>query len=382
MRLLPRDLGRKGHIAVVRQRALGPMASARPVEPHLGRLGRLWTRGMGLPQEVAEETLPLAANETMGVMYGIGGGLGWLPAAGMIVAASLGQWEWAAACGAASGGMAWWCAIDLPRRIVRRLHERPLRAEEIEGLQEATLPGLNPAMNRLAQRFLRRLGAGAMTDGLPADELEQAFLRLARDMARLENVPPRREEDLREALRALGEAVSSLPLPASLDMPMTRQEPTAAAADLRTDADTLLARAAHTEKDPVIAASLRRQADALLRQAEAADRTITINRRTRALRQELRAQIEALRSSLPTFAAGHAATSASAAASAATHTDTGAFAQIAESIQDIAAEAASVASAHDELNAALGPSYSPQATYGATSAQPEDTPLRLRQGRE
>lgn len=338
MRLLPEDLGTRWHIALVRQRALGPaVAWTRPTEPRVGRLGRLWTRDMGISEEVNAATLPVAANETQGYTFGVGLGFGWIPLAitAMIGSAFLDPAAAIAATGAAGAGWSWLTGYHLPRRSLRRLHETPVSAEEIETLRTSGVPGLPPSLGQMAQKFFRLWNRGVQEVG--ADELEQAYLALVLDALRSDSIPEAAQPDLRATLRALGDAVFSLPSPSEMEAAGAMD-----AADLRGDAELLLARA-RREPDEVVAASLVRQADALLERARAADNVGVMARRTRFLRQELSAQIGALRAALPSF--GRAASS-----TAASRAETSSFTRLAESVRSVAAEAASVAAAHEELH--------------------------------
>lgn len=364
---------------LVRLRALGPTAAwpqQRPLEPRIGTLGRLWTRKMALPDEVAAQTLPAASNETMGWMYGVLGGVGWIPVTGVVLSAVFGNAELAAASVAATGAMTWWSAVDLPRRAFRKLHERPVRTDEMDSLMSTvTIPGVPPAIGKAAEGILRRMGMEGYLPSSPTmDPLDRSFLALVRDMARLESVPESTQVELREALRELGEAASRLPPETALNV--------TEAADLLGDAESLLARA-HQETDEVVAASLRRQAEALLRSAEAQQRTQVLNRRARILRQELQAQMDALRSSLPTLTAAQAGGDIPRAASAG-----GPFVGLAQTVHGIADEAASVAAAREELDrfTSLPGSRSGSDTYEAsrrasTAAASDEETATLRTGR-
>jgi len=366
MKLYPKNLGVKWHIAAVRQRAHGPASAWKRADPpRVGVLGRAWVKGMDLPPEVAAHTLPMASGETAGWMYGLGGGLGWMPISGLITALALGSPEWAAVGVAASAFTAWGCAVALPRRVIRNLHETPLRPEELQTLRDAAVPGLPPLLSDMATKFLRRW-RGEPSGGTQ-DELEVAFLDLALQASRLEGLSDATENDVRATLQSVGEAVSSLPPPFESSGGELHD-----AASLLADADALHARAAR-ETDSVIADSLRRQADTLADRAQATEQNALAIRRVRVLRQELYAQIGTLRATLPTL--GRAAALPVAGRSAAAAPDL-AFARIADSVRDVAREAVALADAHDELEEALG--RAPAAASQAAEAELDGTSGRWR----
>ena len=104
------------------------------------------------------------------------------------------------------------------------------------------------------------------------------------------------ERSAREALRALGGAIESLP-PQTVDgLPDSH-------AKLQGIADRLASEATG-ESDPVVAASLGRRVEALRGQAETVARVRVLLRRNLALREELADQVGALRTSLTAAALG------------------------------------------------------------------------------
>jgi len=339
MELLPEDMGAKWHVAVVRHRAYGTsVAWAKPLEPRLGRLGRLWTRDMKLSDEVAAATLPMASDSTLGYTYGLG-----IPAAIAslllgAISASSGDFGWTAAAAGMAAGSLYGSTVLLPRHTVRQLHKAPLKAEEVERLLTNGIPGLPPFLGELANRFFRMWNRG-VTDQQP-DSLEQAFLALVMDVLNADNVPEASRDDLRLTLRALGDAVANLPL---IDAEATFSLD---AADLKADAEMLRERA-DRETDPIVAESLRRQAEAHQERARASEHASVAARRVRALREELRAQIDALRTALPSFGRATMAARPSSAGGV----DTGSFARLSESIRSVAREANAVAEAEEELHA-------------------------------
>ena len=140
------------------------------------------------------------------------------------------------------------------------------------------------------------------------------------------------EQSVREAIRALGGAIESLP-PQTLDgVPDSDASLQAVAARLASEATG--------EADPVVAASLGRRVEALRGQAETVTRVRVLLRRNLALREELADQIGALRTSL--------------AAAALSGDDSGPeLAGLAVRIRRVASEANAVTAARVEVDALL-----------------------------
>ena len=140
------------------------------------------------------------------------------------------------------------------------------------------------------------------------------------------------ERSVREAIRALGGAIESLP-PQTLDgVPDSDASLQAVAARLASEATG--------ETDPVVAASLGRRVEALRGQAETVARVRVLLRRNLALREELADQIGALRTSL--------------AAAALSGDDSGPeLAGLAARIRRVASEANAVTAARVEVDALL-----------------------------
>jgi hypothetical protein len=214
------------------------------------------------------------------------------------------------------------------------------------------------------------------------DDLDVAYLTLVRDALRHE-VAPGGERDLRQTLRDLGDAIGGLPRGVSaspVEIPLLRQ-----------NAQIVGSRAEH-ETDPVVAASLRRQAEALLRRAEAAEQTNVLARRTAFLRQELAAQVEALR-------AGLAALGNTSSSAPVTATNPAALSRLSETVRTIADEAQALAHARAELDepsvtvrenpartpapaVAVAGGYGPERTppgYRVETNASDDEPDKLRQ---
>ncbi len=243
-------------------------------------------------------------------------------------------------------------ALIVPRTLQmrqRRLREKPLRENEIEGLRprrELTLAtAVPPPVAFLASLLGRPLPMPKVGDGL-----EDAFFSLALQILRLEVSEESVASELKRTLKALGDAVGDLPAPAEL--------PEIDIADLVADAEVLLIRA-RREKDEVVAGSLQRQAEATVRRARATADALKLARRTRTLRQEVLAQVESCRVALPGLARTSGASSS---------LGIGRFTSLAEQVQGVAREAASVAAAQEELAQAVG-------TYAMSA--PEAQTLRL-----
>jgi hypothetical protein len=378
MELRPADLGAKWYLTLVRLRAgVGPGASA--PAPRLGTLGRRWARGIGVSEEVAAQTFPASRGAVLGAAYGgVLGGMSWLPGVVIGMGALFNHVELGIAAGAGTAAAIGWLAFDFtPSRILGWLHNRPLTDAEVRRLRDvcAEMHGLNGkdvgGLATLVGDRLKTLFGGQA--GVPSVEsaglLEDEFLALIGEVIRTEVHTPEAEAELGNTLKLLGDAVSTLPLPAGSG--------TEDATDLLVDAETLVARA-RQESDKVIAESLLRQAEAKAAQATAVQNAARLTRRTRALRDELRAQIAATRAALPSLAQ----------VGAAAHMPS--LGRVAVSVQAVAREAASVFAAREELAETLGetwvaqaqaPESAPDALRWGTGAQPQDDGRRLRIGR-
>jgi hypothetical protein len=351
MQIQPQDLGTRWHVAVVRYRALGTARINLP--PRVGFLGRIWSRGSGVPEAVAAATLPLMIDQTGPLVAGFGTGVG-LISLGVAVLSAFQPEIMLSTAGIASvllyGGI-----IAVPRRSFRQLHERPVCHEEIEALKGGKAKFGEGLVKRQPRGAIMKLfqSMKGSAPRRPGDELEQEFLTFVQDALRTQGLSPTAEVEVRRVLRTIGETVAALPAP---DAPENQE-----VADVLGDAEMLAARA-RRETDPVVAESLLRQADASVARARAMENNRKLRRRTHVLREEMLTQIKAVRSLLPSLVSD-AATAA---------TDFGRFATLAASVQSIASEADSVSDAREEVAAALR-------TYVAP--QPDAEPARLQQGR-
>lgn len=322
MNLLPQDLGEK-RCRLVAERRLGAKRPALiETEESVGFWGRRWLRKR---QEAVtlEETAVLRASR--GPIFG------WFAFAALpsLAAISVGAATAAASlsnpyvyhdplpalasCGAA-GVWGWFCVVVQPRRIVRR---------------------------RQRLLFARPLTAGEVAALLPqaSDALERSYLTLVMDVARQEIIPAV-GLDLRGALKSLGDAIDKLPATRVVE---GTDHDIMTEVLRRTAAETL--QAAQAEPDRVVAASLMRRVEALHRRADATARANMLVRRFSALRQEMAAETEALRAGLTAYYTG-------------AH-DVSDLTRLAEDIQQVASEAASLTAAVEEVDAA---SYVPPAS--------------------
>jgi hypothetical protein len=338
MTLRPKDLGNRWHVALVRYRALGTARIQEP--PRLGRLGRLWSSGLDVPEETLAATLPLMADHTTPLVWGLGsasalagvalfllGGPSALPVALAVVLVGL-----------------FLAVYLLPRRVVRRFHTAPVEVDELEVLKGSDVKarveedekpvGFTRALQplRTLSRLFDSVRGVQPTRRTPG--LEQEFLALAQEVVELQSVSPEGEASLRDVLRKLGEAVGRVPAGDARESDDVY--------DILGDAEMLAARA-QREKDSVAAASLLRQAEALFARAAATEQNKKTARRVRVLRDELTAQVKMVRSLLPALRGEAVATT----------TELDRFTRVSETVQGIASEANSVAAAREELSQTL-----------------------------
>ncbi|MDX1934239.1 MAG: hypothetical protein SFU56_16685 [Capsulimonadales bacterium] len=317
MEIFPVDLGPEWQVALIQARMLassapgsrrGPRTSvtAGDTGTRFGALGRFWTGGAGLPDGRADDVLRSMGGVIGGSVGGLGGGsIGFLAPA--IVGGTQGQPIFGAIFGLLGLTMLT-AGIVMPRALLRHWARTAITPNEVE----------------------------AMLDGREAGP-ERAYLTLLRDALRQE-IPDQAATEIRKALRALGEAIHRLPA-----VPETGETD---ARQLRENAESA-ERAASEEPDPVTAASLRRQAEALLRSARAAEQSALVLRRNAVLRREIAVQTEALRLGLAALYAGAG--------------DMAELSRLAEQVRGVAAEAGAVADARAELEEFLTNESTPMA---------------------
>ncbi len=309
MKLYPQDLSDNDHARLIRKRTYAAYASGGSVvnydpnaplpEPRLGKLGRLWAKGLGMTDRQAAVGNG-AAGETTGATAWLTATLGPLiPGLIVLVMARRHGLDpniaWASFA-AATAGLSALGFGPFAQMAFRSLH-KPLQATEVEGLIKES-----------------------------QDDLQTAYLRLLRDTL-LTDVPEKAEADIRAAIAALGEAIEKLPT--------MRTEPFDTMA-LRAEA-VQLRHQALTESDRVTADSISRRADALERRVQAHEHSALLSKRAAALRAEIQAQIETLREGL----AGHQLEDGVG--------PTVAFAELSETARRVAQEASSAAEARQEL---------------------------------
>ena len=314
MNVLPQDLGEKRCEMIVSQRA-GVLPSTRqdPDEP-LGFWSRHWLGNLKKQMTLTEARPVLYSARPAARVCTAFSFLGVSLAAGEMLFTLNDYFSRPYAyhdplplmiCLGAGGAWAWLLSAVCPRRIAarehRRLYAQPLTAGEIAALLPQT-----------------------------HDELERSYLTLVMDVSRQE-VQTAAGANLRTALRSLGEAIDKLPATrviASDDHDIITE------VLQRTAAATL--QKAQEEPDRIAAASLMRRVEALHRRADATKRANTLTRRFSVLRQEMAAETEALRAGLTAYYSG-------------AH-DIADLTQLAEDMQRLATEAASLTEAVEEVD--------------------------------
>jgi hypothetical protein len=320
MQIKPQDLGIRRCIGLM-QRRLQPttITSTKSVSlpelasvtdsggersTRLGLFGRYATRGMDLPLSARARL-----REKMdGIIYGslggfFGGSLG-LAIAGLSMLSSA-----RSSTDVILGGIfvaitaaLWGTGFQLPGILVRNTYNRPLQTEEIEGWLSA--------------------------EGGVTDTLDVEFLRLVRDAMRQSVASPLIEQNLRDSIRALADAIDRVP---RIVAPIHNENALQGEiAEIRYHLSG--------ETDPVIVESRHRRIAALEQSLRNVQRNARVGRRAEALREELLAQIGALRMGLSSL-----------------ETETGenlpALTTLADSVRRVAAEAGALADAREELDA-------------------------------
>lgn len=340
MNVLPQDLGEKRCEMIVSQRAGTTLNTRQEQDASLGFWGRRWL-GKLKTQITPKEARPVlqAARASAGAWTC----LGLLPAPAAIGGLIIVFCDTifypehidhavlpALAAAGVSGVWGWLLAIVQPRRILRkkyrRLYQTPVSGAEVAALLPQT-----------------------------HDELERSYLTLVMDVSRQE-VQTASGANLRIALRSLGEAIDKLPatrVVASDDHDIITE------VLQRTAAATL--QRAQEEPDRIAAASLMRRVEALHRRADATKRANTLTRRFSVLRQEMAAETEALRAGLAAYYSG-------------AH-DIADLTQLAEDMQRLATEAASLTEAVEEADIFTAGRI--PATLPAASSTPAVNRVRL-----
>ena len=345
MELKPADLGERWHVLLIRQRAfppnvfrqLFPRPEAEQKNVRVGLLSRQWLSNVSGTEKAHKESLRVTQKATRGDVWAIGGVLGGTFAITTLMTLVQPQGAPPTIIPLTLTALATTYGMYLgPRKRLQKLHETPLKPTEVDYLYR-TLRGekLRPFPERLVSVVADQLGMTAEGgNGSENDELVRAYLALVREVLEAENLSERSQTDLKTTVKQMGEAMTVLPPPASVT---NNSEETRL---ILQEAERVFARA-QNERDKVVAASLARQAEALVQRASAGQNAEKISRRTRVLRQELLAQIETVRASLPTLSQGGAVQGQAAF---------GGFSHVAESVADVYREAAALADAHEELS--------------------------------
>jgi len=378
MILRPGDLGETWHRHVVAQRT---GASENAAEAR--GLSRLWVNRRGVSSGVARMAVPAASGASLFALplAAVFGFAAYEVGQGFLSGASLFGVATSAAALAGGYGLSW-----LPREAARRALESPLNSKEIRKLRKRK-DWRHKASNSKSSKKERRnelewaawkrlmsddaddvieewmeglLGGGSDRRSPSSDpisdwlssllgvrpepkpqtkqevSLEDAFLALVETLLETENVPD--EDSVRSTVRAIGDAMGSLPEPRTPDV-----DPAALLGRARQ-----VLRQAANEPDRVVEASLLRQARALVDQSQSLERSLTVARRTSVLRRELRLQIESLQASLASWAR-HGGVSPTEA-----HMAVELSARV---VEGIAKEARSVGDAREELADTLDPKW-------------------------
>ncbi|MES2459401.1 MAG: hypothetical protein V4671_02370 [Armatimonadota bacterium] len=317
MEIYPRDLGSENYLAILRRR-LSPvtgmahhrahgigMTAAAPTATDFKpmrnrRLRRYWTRGLNLSEEEAEKAASLAWNSAPGTGARVVSIIFSIYLA-IFTIATVASGVYPATFALFVG----WVALMFgmmasPRQALHKAHQRALEPMEIENL-------LPTARGRM----------------------ETTYLNLIRDARQTEIPSVAAQEDIRVALRAMGETIAQLPAD-----PVRPQD----AATLTRSVQTLRTQASG-ETDSVVRDSLLRQAATLEKQIGSADASAKSARRAQALRREVRVQMDALRNALLSFNDGALAAHQTGALTTA----------LSDAMQQVATETHAIALARQEL---------------------------------
>jgi hypothetical protein len=324
MKIYPKDLGAKRRVAVLRRRALATVGRAagtptgapdpflppplRKRKSRRGTLGRFWARPLKMDVPSEEELLQgiadapfVAAAYVLSLCFAP---LAFIPA---LIALSGGAGMAATLFFLGGFLIFFYFLFCLPRDTLRQMDRRPLSAAEAEAL----LAGASLQRNRLERSYL----------GLVLDAIEQDA-----------SVSLDTEEHVRGAIRTLGDTISRLPA-ATRSGSAASLKPAAA---LKVEAAARRAEAA-SETDPIVAASLSRQADDLERRAALGASADGPARRAATLRRELTGQIETLRAGIVTHDPSEM--------------DPHAIQRLAQAVEQVAGDAGHVTDARGELDA-------------------------------
>lgn len=314
MDLHPRDLGTERYLAIVRRRLTPTMPQGSPVPPldetparvprsrrlrrQREKIRRYWVRDLKVDEATGEKVANMLYKGTPGVGARVGAVIVsiylLLP---MLICLLAGAPPPFPIFLALTWALVMAAIIQSPRRTIRQLDEKVLTGQEVE----AMLP-------------------------IARGRLERSYLQLVLEAMRQDIPSATAQNDIRAALRDLGDTVSRLPADAV---------PVPNSAALRDEA-RLLRNQAALENDSLVRTSQLRQAETLERRAALADQNGVALRRLATLRREARTQMDALRAVLAGFQNTN-------------HWDHAQAAHLTESLSRAASEAQSVAIARREL---------------------------------
>ncbi|MBC8137925.1 MAG: hypothetical protein H8F28_18760 [Fibrella sp.] len=331
MEITPQDLGEKWRKDLLKRRAIRRIQRSLRTAPgsdsefgmharrkRTHRLARAWVKSARLPKSDAEAVGSEVSPETVGLSLqslfrqGLGGGafiflaiFGWfafIQASNTHSASQDSEWMLVGAFGLPVAWLMFYTVIRAfvsPRLAVRGINTDAVTAAEIE----AFLPTAR-------------------------GELDRAYLNTVLETLR-QPLPATAGQDIRTALRAVGDTISVLPgslLEQGADDPVVLR---LAALEKRQRADA--------ETDSVSQTSLRRQADADERQAQILEHSNTAAKRARARHDETVGQINTLRSVLTVYASPENAA----------HLEQGSVLQ--DAVRRVAGEAVAASAAKREL---------------------------------
>ncbi|BDI29789.1 hypothetical protein CCAX7_18400 [Capsulimonas corticalis] len=178
----------------------------------------------------------------------------------------------------------------------------------------------------------------ADTIGVGQDTLEANYGILLRSVIEAQGLSASAQRNIHEALRGIGDLVENLSIAPGLGG--------------SSSADAIQRQANETEEkarletDPVVAASLRRQAETLRGSAALASQRTTLRRRREAARGEVLTQIQAMQVSLESHTLSD-------------QNESGDFALLSANIQQISAEVNAALNAREEVRSIITPLESP-----------------------
>jgi hypothetical protein len=178
--------------------------------------------------------------------------------------------------------------------------------------------------------------AEAEAIGAGAEALEAGYSVILRSVIETEGLSVDARRNVHEALRDIGDLVTKLsaePVAGPVNKPLKIHKQASEAEEK-----------ASQEADPVVAASLRRQAETLRASAVLAEQLATLKRRREAARGEVLTQIQAMHVSLENHALSG-------------QNESGDFEGLSANIQQIAAEVNATLNAREEVRSVISPHY-------------------------